>query len=465
MAADAGIFQQYLNPVRSVADYRGDMDKQEQNALTLAASRLSNQTAQQTMADDQASRQASMESGGDSTKFVNALQKAGLFKQAQAYQKNQFDTQKVQADTGLANAHAGNFTAQTAASSYDLRIKKSDQALKDIAGFKSPDEAIASLQAHIAAGDVDPAKGQMLHASIPRDPAQFPAWQLGMLRNIMTAKEQIALQVPDANSVAGNVQSDTNSKRTAATAAAGQVAENARSAKNRETQLLVSGLDPSGAPSSDVESMAQAIASGKLAPINGFALARPRGQAIMARAMEINPNYDAGDYAAKNNALKGFSTGKEGTALRSFNVATDHLKTLGDMTVALNNGNNQFFNQAANYYAEKTGSPAPTNFDAVKEIVGKEVVKAIVAGGGGVSEREELSNLLGKAKSPAQLNGVIGHFTELMGAQRDGLMDQYQRTTGRTDGAAVFAPSKRAPKASAPADVHAAADAILRGGK
>ena len=46
MAADAGIFQQYLNPVRSVADYRGDMDKQEQNALTLAAGRLSNQTSQ-----------------------------------------------------------------------------------------------------------------------------------------------------------------------------------------------------------------------------------------------------------------------------------------------------------------------------------------------------------------------------------------------------------------------------------
>lgn len=464
MAADAGIFQQYQNPVRSVADYRGDMDKQEQNALSLAAGRMSNQTAQQALADDQASRQASMESGGDSTKFVNALQRAGLFKQAQAYQKSQFDTQKVQADTGLANAHAGNFNAQTDTSNYDLRVKKSDQALKDIAGFKTPDEAIASLESHIAAGDVDPAKGQMLHASIPRDPAQFPAWQLGMLRNIMSAKEQMALQVPDANTVAANVQSDTNSKRTAAAAAAGQAAENARSAENRKTQLQVSGLDPSGAPAADVESMAQAIAAGKLAPINGFALARPRGQAIMARAMQINPNYDAGDYAAKNNALKAFSTGKEGTALRSFNVATDHLNTLGQMADALNNGDTQLFNRASNFIKEQTGNPAPTNFDAVKEIVGKEVVKAIVAGGGGVAEREELSNLLGRAKSPAQLKGVIGHFTELMEAQKNGLMDQYQRTTGRTDGETAFAPSKPAGKA-ATADIHAQADAILRGGK
>jgi hypothetical protein len=201
----------------------------------------------------------------------------------------------------------------------------------------------------------------------------------------------------------------------------------------------INGINPDGTPGGDVESMAQAIAAGKLAPINGFALARPRGQAIMARVMEVNPNYDAGDYAAKLAALKGFATGKEGTALRSFNVASDHLDTLGQMADALNNGNVQVLNQIGNAWNKATGNPAPTDFEAVKTIVGKEVVKAIVAGGGGVGEREELSKLLTSANSPDQLKGVITHFKDLMDAQKAGLMDQYQRTTGRTDGEQVFA--------------------------
>jgi hypothetical protein len=89
--------------------------------------------------------------------------------------------------------------------------------------------------------------------------------------------------------------------------------------------------------------------------------------------------------------------------------------------------------------ATQTGNAAPTNFDAVKAIVAKEVVKAIVAGGGGVAEREELSHLLDNAKSPAQLKGVIGHYLDLMDAQRAGLLDQYERTTGRKDGDKAFA--------------------------
>jgi hypothetical protein len=94
--------------------------------------------------------------------------------------------------------------------------------------------------------------------------------------------------------------------------------------------------------------------------------------------------------------------------------------------------------------AAQTGSAAPTNFDAVKAIVAKEVVKAIVAGGGGVAEREELAHLLDNAKSPAQLKGVIGHILDLMDAQRAGLLDQYERTTGRKDGDTTFAPNATA---------------------
>jgi hypothetical protein len=276
-------------------------------------------------------------------------------------------------------------------------------------------------------------------------PAQYdPALIQENMAKAMTVKDQVAQRIQQltlGETQRHNLASEAN---TLSTNAATVAASRANNQANISKDLAVAGVNQDGTANGDVESMAQGIAGGKFAPLSGFALAKPRGQAIMSRVLEINPSYDAGDFAAKNAALKGFANGKEGTALRSFNVASDHLDTLGQMADALNNGNVQILNRVGNAWNQQTGSPAPTNFNAVKEIVGKEVVKAIVAGGGGVAEREELSKLMDAANSPAQLKGVISHFKELMDAQKQGLMDQYQRTTGRTDGATVFAPSKRA---------------------
>jgi hypothetical protein len=101
---------------------------------------------------------------------------------------------------------------------------------------------------------------------------------------------------------------------TNATTRRGQDMADKRAGESNKTQLLVAGMNPDGTPRGDVEGLAQAIAAGKLPGLSGFALARPRGQAVMSRVMEINPTYDAGDYLAKNQALAAFSTGKEGTA-------------------------------------------------------------------------------------------------------------------------------------------------------
>lgn len=76
------------------------------------------------------------------------------------------------------------------ASPGDLIIQRSNQAIKDISGFASPQDAITSLQAHVKNGDVDPQQAQMILNTMPQDPAQFPQWQLGMVRNIMAARDK-----------------------------------------------------------------------------------------------------------------------------------------------------------------------------------------------------------------------------------------------------------------------------------
>ena len=86
-----------------------------------------------------------------------------------------------------------------------------------------------------------------------------------------------------------------------------------------------------------------------------------------------------------------------------------------------------------NKVAEQTGKPAPTSFDAAKQIVAQEVIKAIVNNGGGVTERQEASQYISSASSPEQLAQVIQTYQQLMGGQLSSLKLQYEQSTGRKD--------------------------------
>lgn len=182
-----------------------------------------------------------------------------------------------------------------------------------------------------------------------------------------------------------------------------------------------------------VEPMAQGIASGQLPPLSNWALQKPEGQAIMSRVMQINPTYSAMDFKTQQATLQEFEKGKAANQVRSFNVGLAHLDTLQAAADAMNNKDTQLFNKAANIFKTQTGSPVVNNFNAVKEVVGNEIVKAIVGTGGGVGDREKAQKTVDAANSPAQLSGVIGQYKELMKGQLGGLKQQYEQGTGRKD--------------------------------
>lgn len=443
MAIDSSIalqakLPQFDNPLTQYAQVAAIQNAQNQNRLADLTYATQRREVDQTNALNEAYKSALGADGiVDRNKLYTSLASSGLGSKLPAVQKAYADQDKATADL----AQSKSKTAETDGKLAIQRQEAIGNTLGAIAQIPNatPQHVVNGIQHLVDIGTIAPEMGQKIVAGIPQDPSDLRSWLLTGRNAVLKVADQMKYTTPTADAKLTSETARRGQDMTQQTAIRGQD-------KSADTQMAVSGMGPDGTPSGDVETMAQGIASGKLPPLSGFALAKPRGQAIMARAMEINPTYDAGDYAAKNVALKGFSTGKEGTALRSFNVASDHLDTLGQMTDALGNGNTQFLNKIGNAWAQQTGNPAPTNFNAVKDIVGKEVVKAIVAGGGGVAEREELSKLLDSANSPQQLKGVISHFKELMDAQRSGLMDQYQRTTGRTDGATVFAPSNKAPQ-------------------
>ena len=206
MAADASIFQQFLQPVRSVQDYANDMDKRDLNALQLVAMRRQNDladlTAQQTrdqLAQNAAKRNAlqaiySSPDAADPIKRESLmLANPLLAADGQSMQKARLDAAHVQAQAANQNALAGKNAAEQAAAEYKARIDKANQALKDIASFQHPGEALADLQAKMQAGHIQPEQAQVIAQQLQsiQNPAQWQQWQQQTRYRILDAKDQL----------------------------------------------------------------------------------------------------------------------------------------------------------------------------------------------------------------------------------------------------------------------------------
>jgi hypothetical protein len=150
---------------------------------------------------------------------------------------------------------------------------------------------------------------------------------------------------------------------------------------------------------------------------------------IMEEVYRQAPNYDTTAYAEKQRIVNAFANGIEGRQVGSLNVAISHLEVLKGLGEALENHDMPRINQFGNAISTELGYPAPTSFDAVKEVVSAEIMKSIVPGGGGVIERRSLADKVAASNSPAQLNGVITAWESLMGGQMEGLKHRYEKGT------------------------------------
>lgn len=154
---------------------------------------------------------------------------------------------------------------------------------------------------------------------------------------------------------------------------------------------------------------------------------------ILTAAANFDNSYDQRNYSAFAEGLKKFQSGKQGDAVRSFNVGLEHIDQLIELGRALNNGDVPKINELKNWWKKNTGNEAPTNFDGLKTIVGAEIVKAIVGAGGTGEERANAAKTVSGASSMAQLEGIARTYSTAMGAQLSGLQRQYEQSTGRKD--------------------------------
>lgn len=130
--------------------------------------------------------------------------------------------------------------------------------------------------------------------------------------------------------------------------------------------------------------------------------------------------------AAAQQVRTAFDKGKQGDTVRSLNVAIQHLGVLSGLGEKLDNDNVRSVNAFYQALGKQFGTAAPVNFDFAKQIVGDEVVKAVVgSNAGSVSDRQNLQAEFSRASTPEQLLGVIETAQQLMSGQLKGLRDQF----------------------------------------
>jgi len=139
-------------------------------------------------------------------------------------------------------------------------------------------------------------------------------------------------------------------------------------------------------------------------------------------------------FTAQQGVVKDFTSGQSGKAVTAINTAVQHINSLTPLVDALGTGDIKQINRFTNAFKEQTGSPAPTNYAALKEFVGGEVAKAVLPGGGGEKEREALLAPLNAANSPQAIHEALGKIQTALAGKTEALRNQWDVGTNGSQG-------------------------------
>ena len=156
--------------------------------------------------------------------------------------------------------------------------------------------------------------------------------------------------------------------------------------------------------------------------------------AVMDRVYEINPNFNEGDFGNRQIAERNW-TNPNGTGAKNLAATAtvaNHLYTMRTLADAMDAGDTPVINRVFQYIQTNLGYPEVTNFEAAKQAVSAEIVKAITGTAGALADRKEAEAILNPAKSPAQLKGAINTIEDLIGGRLEVMMESYRTGTGRS---------------------------------
>ena len=151
MPVDTSIYQNYLKPPKSMAEFDQENMLSQENSLKL-------KTAQQGYDDSNSLREATKSFGADSTANMQALQQRGLYKPSQDYLKSILDAQKTKSETAQHTATA----QKTGMETLNLRIGQYKDQLGPINDSQAGAQWVATMYADPTMADLVKQSGRSL---------------------------------------------------------------------------------------------------------------------------------------------------------------------------------------------------------------------------------------------------------------------------------------------------------------
>jgi hypothetical protein len=276
MPIDAGIYQQ--NPLRSVADYEGDYQKQAMNKLLLQQNALALQTGQMGLQDRQRAveeagvvRNALAQLGpnaGDPDR-INALKRTGTqtgFAAADALEKAMVSRDKEAAGT-----------AKTKVETQGLTDKQKREAvqfnLQSLSTVNNPQQYASWLDGGVKSGLMTQQEADAQKAQIPQTPAEFGQLkQQQMMAGVELAKQFDikAAAARDAETAANNVRVDSRVKSEGAANRGVQIrGQDKADARARESTAAAMSK-PFEVTGPDGPMLVQQDKQGNIRPVEGY---------------------------------------------------------------------------------------------------------------------------------------------------------------------------------------------------
>ena len=179
----------------------------------------------------------------------------------------------------------------------------------------------------------------------------------------------------------------------------------------------------------DIQRQAELLVTGDMEPkdITGLNAGNLRANAV-ARAKELDPTYSPVDAHLRVAAMKQWTKPDSpiGKTIAAHITAANSIDDVRDYFKALNNGNVKLANEIANRFNDLTGKPEFIQAKTGMMLLGPEIIKSIIMGGGGVTERKAAEELVNPNLSPKQWAAA---FKTLEDFQGNALKSQEARWT------------------------------------
>lgn len=218
-----------------------------------------------------------------------------------------------------------------------------------------------------------------------------------------------------------------------------QNAKDAAAAKVAAMQLSAGSMDPN-----TVDFAAQWLHDkGQMPP--GFQARMSNGQVnpvtamIYKRMQEKFPGESATQMLANQGMItesqkvyNDFMSPNSATAkaLNGLNTSIEHTQVLNPLIDHLDNTNLTAVNYVKNWFATNMqGKSAPNDYNAVRDFVVGEISKAVLPGGGGEQERQQLAKTAASTNDPGVLKSVVSQWYKLLAGKTDASRLQWDNGT------------------------------------